>query len=50
VRKKLGLTLASEKTEGGRIYRIVVGKPSRAMAKPEDTGRQPAVARGSKAA
>jgi Protein of unknown function (DUF3489) len=31
VRKKLGLTLASEKTDGGRIYRIV------GAAKPEAT-------------
>jgi hypothetical protein len=30
VRKKLGLNLASEKTDGGRIYRIVPagGKPA----------------------
>jgi hypothetical protein len=27
VRKKLGLTLASEKTDGGRVYRIARGKP-----------------------
>ncbi len=27
VRKKLGLTLESEKGDGDRIYRIVAGKP-----------------------
>ena len=27
VRKKLGLTLTSEKTEGGRVYRIVGKSP-----------------------
>ena len=27
VKKKLGLTLASEKTSSGRVYRIVEGKP-----------------------
>ena len=27
VRKKLGLTLASEKIDGGRVYRIDKGKP-----------------------
>ena len=32
VRKKLGLTLQSEKIQGDRIYRIVSGKPK---AKPE---------------
>jgi hypothetical protein len=26
VRKKLGLTLQSEKTEGDRIYRIIAGE------------------------
>src|SRR5437763_8162023 len=26
VRKKLGLTLESEKTDGGRVYRIVTGR------------------------
>ena len=32
VRKKLGLTLASEKTDGGRIYRIVgAAKPEAAL-------------------
>jgi hypothetical protein len=28
VRKKRGLTLESEKTDGERVYRIVAGKPS----------------------
>ena len=50
VRKKLGLTLASEKTEGDRVYSIVAGKPSRAISKPGDADRQTALARGSKAA
>lgn len=27
VRKKLGLKLASEKTDGGHLYRIAGGKP-----------------------
>jgi hypothetical protein len=40
VRKKLGLTLRSEKTEGDRIYRIVAGKPSTEKPKPTDSGRQ----------
>ena len=35
VRKKLGLTLQSEKIEGDRIYRIVLGKP-KAKPEPED--------------
>jgi hypothetical protein len=29
VRKKLGLTLVSEKIDGERIYRVVAGKPSK---------------------
>jgi hypothetical protein len=29
VRKKLGLTLTSEKTDGERIYRVTAGKPSK---------------------
>ena len=32
VRKKLGLNLVSEKSDGGRIYRIVVGKVAKAAA------------------
>jgi len=33
VRKKLGLTLESKKTDGERIYRIVAVKPSKAKSK-----------------
>jgi hypothetical protein len=33
VRKKLGLTLESGKTDGGRVYRIVTGKPAKAKPK-----------------
>ena len=36
VRKKLGLTLESKKTDGERIYRIVTGKPSKAKPNSED--------------
>ena len=32
VRKKLGLKLESEKTDGERVYRIVAGKPSAEVA------------------
>ena len=39
VRKKLGLTLASEKTDGGRVYRIAGGKP--AANEPEPLATQP---------
>ena len=39
VRKKLGLKLASEKTDGGRVYRIAAGNP-RAI-EPEPTAVQP---------
>jgi hypothetical protein len=42
VRKKLGLSLESEKTDGDRIYRIVAGKPSKAKSRPEDVGRKAA--------
>jgi hypothetical protein len=42
VRKKLGLTLKSEKIERDRIYRIVSGKPSKAKPEPEDADRQAA--------
>ena len=44
VRKKLGLTLESEKTDGERYYRIVAGKPARAKsrAKPQAPDRQAA--------
>src|SRR5205809_4284216 len=40
VRKKLGLTLESEKTDGGRVYRIVTGKPSKAKSKADNADRQ----------
>ena len=42
VRKKLGLTLQSDKIEGDRIYRIVAGKPSKAKPEPEDADRHAA--------
>jgi hypothetical protein len=35
VRKKLGLSLESEKTDGERVYRIVTGKPSKSKSKAE---------------
>jgi hypothetical protein len=34
VRKKLGLTLTSEKTNGERIYRVTAGKPSTSKSNP----------------
>ena len=34
VRKKLGLTLTSEKADGERVYRVTAGKPSRSKTKP----------------
>ena len=40
VRKKLGLKLASEKTEGGRIYRIAGGGKPGAI-EPDTTAAQP---------
>ena len=40
VRKRLGLTLESKKTDGNRIYRIVANKPSKAKSKPEDGAHQ----------
>jgi Protein of unknown function (DUF3489) len=33
VRRKLGLTLTSDKTDGGRIYRVIEGKASKSKAK-----------------
>ena len=42
VRKKLGLTLKSEKILGERIYRIVSGKPSTAKPEPEYADRRAA--------
>jgi hypothetical protein len=34
VRKKLGLTLTSEKADGERIYRVVGGKPTKSKPNP----------------
>ena len=34
VRKKLGLTLISEKTDGQRIYRVTSGKPVKSKSTP----------------
>ncbi len=34
VRKKLGLTLTSEKADGERIYRVTAGKPTKSKSKP----------------
>jgi hypothetical protein len=33
VRKRLGLMLESEKTDGERVYRMVAGKPAKAKSK-----------------
>jgi hypothetical protein len=40
VRKKLGLKLASEKTDGGRVYRIAAGG-TRGAIEPDTTAAQP---------
>jgi uncharacterized protein DUF3489 len=42
VRKKLGLTLESEKVDGERVYRIVAAKPSKAKANAPAADRQAA--------
>ncbi len=42
VRKKLGLTLESKKTDGERIYRIVGVKPSKAKSNSDGVARQAA--------
>jgi len=42
VRKKLGLTLDSDKRNGERTYRIVSGKAAKAKSKPEGTRSQAA--------
>lgn len=34
VRKKLGLTLTSEKTDDERIYRVIPGKPAKSRSNP----------------
>src|SRR5437868_12052625 len=36
VRKKLGLTLESDKTDGARVYRIVAAKPSKPKTKTQN--------------
>jgi hypothetical protein len=41
VRKKLGLTLNSEKVDGERIYRVTTRKPSKSKSA-SDTPAQPA--------
>ena len=38
VKRKLGLTLASEKTRSGRIYRIVRAKSSTSVSSPSASG------------
>src|SRR5690349_17283926 len=40
VRKKLGLTLQSDKTEGVRVYRIVAAKPTKPKSSPEKAAEQ----------
>ena len=42
VRKKLGLSLQSEKVDDERIYRIIADKPSNAKSKSEDVSRRAA--------
>jgi hypothetical protein len=42
VRKKLGLTLESEKTDGDRVYRVVAGNPSKRKADAEAADRKEA--------
>ena len=42
VRKKLGLTLESEKSDAERIYRIVAARPSKAKANSPAADRQAA--------
>src|SRR6266567_1834495 len=43
VRKRLGLTLESEKAgDGERVYRIVTGKTTKPKSKTESTGQQAA--------
>ena len=39
VRKKLGLTLTSEKADGERIYRLAVGKPTKSKPNPSIPAR-----------
>ena len=42
VRKKLGLTLQSEKIDGERVYRIVAARPSKAKTSSPAADRQAA--------
>lgn len=42
VRKKLGLTLESEKSEGDRVYRITLDKSHDKPPGDSDTGENPA--------
>jgi hypothetical protein len=42
VRKKLGLTLESKKTDGDRVYRIVAARSSKSKASTEAADRQAA--------
>src|SRR5882757_10973052 len=42
VRKKLGLTLTSEKTDGERIYRVTSGRPSKSKSRADNADRQAA--------
>jgi hypothetical protein len=42
VRKKLGLTLTSEKADGERIYRVAAGKPTKSKPNPSIPAPQPA--------
>ena len=42
VRKKLGLTLESEKIDGERVYRIVAGRPLKAKTRSPAADRQAA--------
>jgi hypothetical protein len=37
VRKKLGLTLTSEKGDGERIYHVTAGKPTKSKSQPSVT-------------
>ena len=38
VRKKLGLTLTSEKTDGERVYRVTTGRPIKSKSTPSISG------------
>ena len=42
VRKKLGLTLTSEKADGERIYRVAAGKPTKSKPNPSIPAPPPA--------